>query len=1311
MKTILLAAILAFCASMANATNYYFAANGDDARTATQASSPATPWRSLTKLNAIVPTLKPGDSVLFRRGDTFYGSVKVTVSGTATAPLVFGAYGSGAKPVINAFKKLTSWTSKGNGLYEATDAALGSRINVVSINGTNQPIGRWPNADELNKGYLSFETIGTKTITDNELSSAINWTGAELVIRSSHWTIDKTPITAHTGTTLTYNTGVTYTPEEGFGYFIQNDVRTLDQVGEWAYNAATKKITVFLGSKTPAAFDIQVGNTADAFAIYDDNYIKIQNLSIEGGNENGIDIYSSDHIFIQDCNIRFCGQNGIWASISTNLVIENNSITACNSNGIMMPGRIQFATIRNNDISKSGVIAGMGQNGTNNECGIRILADNALIEYNTIDSSGYAGIRFDGDDLVIKNNLITNFAFIKDDVGGIYSSTTTTSHFGRKIQNNIILDGIGAKEGTTFKTTQQASGIYLDDNVTGVDLIGNTVARCGKNGIYLHNNQNINLFNNTCFDNSNQVLINHDNAVMLPIRNVNLKGNIFFSKESKQQVAQFNSKTTDIASFGAMDSNYYLRPVDDNITIQAVANLYTTSSITSKYNLAQWKAAYGFDRNSSKSPYFYPIAANTDSLYFFAFNASKSDLSQSLPGMYADATGKTFNGNIVLKAYTSAVLMKIGEVVTLPTVSLISPVSGNAFDAPAAIRITGSASDPDGIKRMEFYNGTTLIGADSIAPFEFTWNGVAAGNYSISVKAIDNKGQFASSATSDIRVVVSNPLISLVNPLMHAAYDAPANITVTANATDSDGVAKVEFYTGTTLLHTDTVAPYEFLWKNLTPGSYAVWAKATDIKGFTTCTAVNSINVINSNPTINLTGPALGSTFDAPAAVTITANAIDADGIAYVAFYNGGFLLGMDSTAPYTFTQTKLQPGNYSFYALAADVKGYTTNSDTTQVKIVDSSPSISLLNPAVPLTVDAPAAIQISANATDTDGIAKVEFYDGSSLIGTDSLAPFEMSYADLAPGTYNISAKAYDVKGYSTSTNAVVCTVVDSSPSIVLTSPIASNTYAAPASIRVTANASDADGIKLVEFYRGTTLMATDSIAPFEFNWSGVAGGTYTISAKAIDVKGYTSISNAETIVVAGDKPVVTLTSPVANSTFTAPGTVLLTASASDADGIAKVEFYRGSTLIVIEKIAPFSWKWTNVPAGIYVITAKAYDNKGNVSTSTATTITVKATTTSIGEQFNRAAVTETLVETKSFTLYPNPATSRLTVQFGQQMNMQNMLLSVTATDGRRMMEQKVTLSGTSLPVDIAQLPSGAYILTLQGAGEQFTLKFIKQ
>jgi chitinase len=95
---------------------------------------------------------------------------------------------------------------------------------------------------------------------------------------------------------------------------------------------------------------------------------------------------------------------------------------------------------------------------------------------------------------------------------------------------------------------------------------------------------------------------------------------------------------------------------------------------------------------------------------------------------------------------------------------------------------------------------------------------------------------------------------------------------------------------------------------------------------------------------------------------------------------------------------------------------------------------------------------------------------------------------------------------------------------------------------------------------------------------------------------------------VTVINTPPTVSLTAPAANSSFTAPATINITASASDADGaLSKVDFYNGATLLGTDNTAPYSYTWTNVTAGTYSITAKATDNENASTTSTAVSVTV--------------------------------------------------------------------------------------------------------
>jgi len=90
----------------------------------------------------------------------------------------------------------------------------------------------------------------------------------------------------------------------------------------------------------------------------------------------------------------------------------------------------------------------------------------------------------------------------------------------------------------------------------------------------------------------------------------------------------------------------------------------------------------------------------------------------------------------------------------------------------------------------------------------------------------------------------------------------------------------------------------------------------------------------------------------------------------------------------------------------------------------------------------------------------------------------------------------------------------------------------------------------------------------------------------------------------------PSVSITAPSSSTNFIPGSDITITADAEDSDGtLTSVEFFEGGNIKLGEAAtAPFSFIWTNVPAGDYTLTAKATDNEGGSRTSLSTKITVR-------------------------------------------------------------------------------------------------------
>jgi predicted phage tail protein len=150
------------------------------------------------------------------------------------------------------------------------------------------------------------------------------------------------------------------------------------------------------------------------------------------------------------------------------------------------------------------------------------------------------------------------------------------------------------------------------------------------------------------------------------------------------------------------------------------------------------------------------------------------------------------------------------------------------------------------------------------------------------------------------------------------------------------------------------------------------------------------------------------------------------------------------------------------------------------------------------------------------------------------------------------------------------------------------------------ITASASDNVAIQKVQFWAGSTYLGNDTSAPYTRSWdtTGVANGVYSLKARAIDTAGNFADKNITVVVTNGDvtAPSVALTAPENGATVS--GMVSITAMATDATAVQKVQFWAGSTYLGFDSSAPYtrSWDTSALPDGSYTLRARAIDWSGN-------------------------------------------------------------------------------------------------------------------
>ena len=643
MKKLILV-ILLFISAAVKATDYYVKISGNNANTGL---SDAQAWATIAKVNSAFSNMRPGDRILFNRGDSFYGTLKITKSGLAGSPIMIGAYGSGEKPVITGFTVVSGWTNEGNGIYSKVLTSE-AKTNMVIIDDIITGMGRYP---DLN--YLTYESFSNNaSITDNGLGEVINWSGAEVVIRKNDWSLDRCLITDHTGDKLTYtNLGTSQNATDNYGYFIQNDLRCVTNYGEWYHDTGSGKLFMYFGAVDPSTKTVKVATLNNLIYNNGYDYLTIDNISFEGSIASALYFtgYYADNTIIQNCNINFSGNDGIYLEGCRNSMVNNNFINHSSRAGIyvLLGGN---NNIIDNTIKNSGLIEGSSNNGTSTvgiffiQSKVESAPQHSLIQYNNIDSSGYNGIYFTGNGIEIKNNLIKNSSLLLNDAGGIYTGGAYT---GIVIDGNIIINSFGKNDGTPNKSLM-AEGVYLDEYASNVRVTNNTVVNCSNSGIKLHKAHDNTIENNTSFD--NYAGINFENWTgNNTVYNNKIIGNIFVAKESSQFALRSSSAINDISGFGTANNNYYARPIDDN----DVFYTYQPSTGSKNRTLAEWQSFSNQDANSRKSP----VAIRNINDIMIEYNATKLTRIITLEQPMIDVKGTKYVNSITLLPFTSVILM------------------------------------------------------------------------------------------------------------------------------------------------------------------------------------------------------------------------------------------------------------------------------------------------------------------------------------------------------------------------------------------------------------------------------------------------------------------------------------------------------------------------------------------------------------------------------------------------------------------------------------------------------------------------------
>ncbi|HSW98346.1 MAG TPA: Ig-like domain-containing protein [Candidatus Saccharimonadales bacterium] len=269
----------------------------------------------------------------------------------------------------------------------------------------------------------------------------------------------------------------------------------------------------------------------------------------------------------------------------------------------------------------------------------------------------------------------------------------------------------------------------------------------------------------------------------------------------------------------------------------------------------------------------------------------------------------------------------------------------------------------------------------------------------------------------------TSPTVALTAPAANVTVSGATDIS--ANATDNTQVAKVEFYVNSTLVNTDTTAPYTYKWDTslLPNGSYTILAKAYDAAG-NTASDTRPVMVKNNDTQAPTTPTALTATASSFDKVNLAWSA-STDNIAvkgYIVTRNGSPIASLGAVTSYT--DSSVSPKTtYSYQVAAVDVAG-NQSAPTTAIKVTTGGGPTDSQAPTAPGNLETQAVSPSQVNlkwvaSTDNVGVASYQVFRQSGVSTVEQIATVSgktTTFGDTtlkAHTTYTYSVKAVDAAG----------------------------------------------------------------------------------------------------------------------------------------------------------------------------------------------------------------------------------------------------------------------------------------------------------
>jgi hypothetical protein len=649
----------------------------------------------------------------------------------------------------------------------------------------------------------------------------------------------------------------------------------------------------------------------------------------------------------------------------------------------------------------------------------------------------------------------------------------------------------------------------------------------------------------------------------------------------------------------------------------------------------------------------------------------------------------TYAGN---SQYSSSQSASITQVVRNATTTTLSVSGGNPSSYGASLALIAALSPSSATGSVQFFNGTALLGTATLSGgfAQLAVTILPVGTDTITANYLGD-GNDTSSSSNPVQQTVNKAATTTTMSASPATSNFGQTVTLTAAVTPAFATGSVQFFNGSTLLGSATIAnnQAQITTTTLPVGTNSITASYGGDGNSLTSTSSAVSQTVNPTPaTVTFSSSANPSTVGV--SVTLTATVAPSSATGTVQFLNGSTSIGSAtlSGGQAQISTTSLPVGTNS---LTAAYSGDTNDASATSAAIqqtvnkISSTTTLTTNQSTITLGASVTLTATISpATATGTVQFSAFATNSGSSYnlgSATVSGGVAILTTANLVSGPNTVTAQYSGDGQNNSSTSAGVSENVRFTSYTNLASSANSSAYGAPVTLTATIAPANNGETGSVQFFNGSVLLGTVTLSSGQaaLTTSTLPVGTDSITAVySGDSSFANSTSAALQLTVNKVSTATTLSSSPNPSTY--GGSVALTASVTPATATGSVQFYNGSALLGSATLSSGQAQLATatLAPGTNSLTA-VYSGDSYNATSTSSTVSQVVNKLNTTTSLTASPTPSTYGASVALTATVAPSTSTGSVQF---YSGSTLLGSATVASGR------AQLSTTSLPSGIDSL-----------------------